>query len=143
MDGPKGLTIRRVQIGPGAKSLVTAHYTGARFIGLWFMFIWKYYWTSEEKNILLKKNLISYNYRVTNYQTAIVPVWDVFKRLYISQYVFEQELLTRMGVQRTVPQPGKPRTISRRLAPKSFAIDILSSLKGHYDAYGATFMIGR
>ena len=64
MNGAKNITIRRTTVGPSGKTPLLANFSGARFIGLWFMFIWKKYWTADEKDVLLKQNLMTFRYQV-------------------------------------------------------------------------------
>lgn len=96
-NGAKDLIIRRCTVGPSGKSLVNGLFSSTRFIGFWVFFYYKELWTSEEKNILLKENYITFADR-----KEPVRMLDVFERLFLAEQLLVEEL---QGPHEELPGP--------------------------------------
>lgn len=84
-------------------------FSTARFIGFWFMFIWRQYWTPQEVQVLLVNNAIPFADR-----TDAVSALQVFRDLFIAEWIFEQQLGDSLGINPDRPifrnfPPGDPK----------------------------------
>lgn len=87
-NGAKDLIIRRTTVGPTGTTLVNGLFSSTRFIGFWFAFYYKEMWTSEEKQVLLKDNYITFADRPGQQ----INMFDLFKRLFLAEQLLVEEL---------------------------------------------------
>lgn len=88
MKGADKLIIRRITVGPSGQPMVMGTFASARFIGLWFMGVYRAYWTPDERDVLLKNNSISYADR----PGQRFSLWDVFKTLFLTEQIYARSL---------------------------------------------------
>lgn len=120
LNGPKSITIRRSTVGPSARSQVMATFASARFIGLWFYFVYQHLWSQKEVEVLLKNNYITfaenpdatsvpyapdYNNYTVDFAYRTESLYNVFKRLFITENLFARELTKNELQQVPAPRP--------------------------------------